>query len=94
MASFSALISYLKLETEIIANSSLICAEFQKETDVAFIDSSTAKYIELVTSLNNKKRNKSLFSALNSTMTKNGTKMLKFNILEPPTGKDYTVKYV
>jgi DNA mismatch repair ATPase MutS len=84
LSSFAALVNYLKLESNIISNVSLICAEFQKESDVTFIDSSTAKYIELVSSLNNKKRNKTLFSVINNSLTKNGVSLLRSNLLEPP----------
>ncbi len=87
MASFSALISYLDLEQSIILNSSMMCAAFQKEDDVAFIDSATAKFIELVTSLNNNKRSHNLFTTLNRTQTKNGSNLLRSNILAPPVGK-------
>ena len=84
---FSALISHLELENELVSNPDLIRVEFEKEIDRVFIDPTTSKYIELLSSLNSKKRNKSLFTILNNTITKNGLNLLRSNLAEPLFGK-------
>ena len=66
--------------------------EYLPNEDVAFIDSGTCKYLELIG--NNSKSHKNLFHLLNYCETKNGMKLLRSNILEPPIAVDVVLERI
>ena len=61
---------------------------YQPSEDTLMIDVSAIQSLEIMQNQQNPKSKDSLFGLLNHALTPMGARLLRTNILQPPTGKD------
>jgi DNA mismatch repair protein MSH4 len=62
--------------------------QYRPSEDTMMIDISAIQSLEIMQNLRNSKSKESLFGLLNHTVTPMGSRMLRSNILQPPTSPD------
>lgn len=86
LAACAALLKYIEFIKSLIFAPHSIPIIFQGAEKTVIIDPSTSKYLELVRNARNSKSNDSLYGAINYTKTRSGARLLRANILQPPSG--------
>lgn len=85
LAAAGALLKRIEIDSQITFALESLKVVFEASPQTMVIDSATAKALELVANLGDPKNGLSLFNILNHTFTRAGYKMLRMNILQPPT---------
>ncbi|TPX49095.1 hypothetical protein SeLEV6574_g01688 [Synchytrium endobioticum] len=87
LSALASLLKHIELQRCIGFQPHSIQFQFQAIDGTVMIDAVTAKNLELVTNITDPHRGYSLFSVLNHTITPMGARLLKTNILQPPTNE-------
>jgi len=82
----AALIRYVEVSDQILFLPNSIHLTVEGSEKITKIGSDTSRYLELVFNKRNLKSSNNLFGVLNYTVTRNGMRMLKSNILQPSCG--------
>ncbi|PVU93310.1 hypothetical protein BB561_003352 [Smittium simulii] len=85
LSALGALYEYLEKSSKINVEVSKITARFKSHNQIMEIDPLSCCELELVESKSNSKTNKTLYSSINHTKTKMGSRLLRLNILQPST---------
>ena len=83
LSAVGALIKYAEYVQNIVFEPSSLKVEYIGVEHAMFIDSRTARHLELVENLVDPEGNKTLYSVLNYTKTYAGMRLLRANILQP-----------
>uniref|UniRef100_A0A1B6D8P9 DNA mismatch repair proteins mutS family domain-containing protein n=1 Tax=Clastoptera arizonana TaxID=38151 RepID=A0A1B6D8P9_9HEMI len=85
LSAAAALIKYVEFEKNVFFAPKSLKIVYQSATDIMNIDVETAQRLELVLSYGSNEINGSLFGILNHCSTISGYRLLRANILQPPT---------
>jgi len=85
LSSSAALINYIENSHHLIYAQKSLKVVYEGSDNTMIIDPTTAKLLELIVNLNDPKSNQSLFGIINKTKTRSGFRLLRSNILQPPT---------
>lgn len=90
----AALIRYVEVSDQILFLPNSIHLTVEGSEKITKIGSDTSRYLELVFNKRNLKSSNNLYGVLNYTVTKNGMRMLKSNILQPSSGMFFLLSNV
>ncbi|KAJ5584718.1 uncharacterized protein N7459_004518 [Penicillium hispanicum] len=82
---FAAALKYVELELQRVFAAHSLRIRFEPSQGSMTIDLATIVSLELIQNLHNAKSRDSLFGLLNTTLTPMGARLLRANILQPPT---------
>ncbi|SPJ82053.1 related to MSH4 - meiosis-specific protein [Fusarium torulosum] len=88
ISSFAAAMKYIQKHFSINFVPHSLRIQYRPSEDTMMIDISAIQSLEIMQNLRNSKSKESLFGLLNHTSTPMGSRMLRSNILQPPTRPD------
>ncbi|KAM0294613.1 hypothetical protein ACHAO9_001048 [Fusarium lateritium] len=88
ISSFAAAMKYIQQHFSINFVPHSLRIQYRPSEDTMMIDISAIQSLEIMQNLRNSKSKESLFGLLNHTSTPMGSRMLRSNILQPPTRPD------
>ncbi|KAF4445904.1 hypothetical protein F53441_10375 [Fusarium austroafricanum] len=88
ISSFAAAMKYIQQHFSVNFVPHSLRIEYRPSEDTMMIDISAIQSLEIMQNLRNSKSKDSLFGLLNHTTTPMGSRMLRSNILQPPTRPD------
>ncbi|KAG6002884.1 hypothetical protein E4U21_002706 [Claviceps maximensis] len=88
VSSFAAAMKYIEQTFTVTFAPHSLRIRYRPSEDTMMIDISVLQSLEIVQNMRNSKSKDCLFGVLNQTLTSMGTRMLRSNILQPPTKYD------
>lgn len=79
---------FIERQFSISVASNSLRIKYQPSEETMMIDISAIQSLEIMQNLQKPKSKQSLFGLLNSTLTPMGARMLRSNVLQPPTRQD------